>query len=70
MLILWGLLAEFLGLLFVSPLTAGLCAGVAGNLPISSWYWRIAAFLAMIFGIALTRISFGAITGRIQLRRT
>ena len=44
----------------------GICAGVAWNLPIS-WYWRIAAFLAMIFGIALARFRLGVITGRIQL---
>lgn len=44
----------------------GICAGVAWNLPIS-WYCRIAAYLAMNFGVALARISFGMITGRIQL---
>ena len=44
----------------------GICAGVAWNLPIF-WYWKIAAFLAMNFIIALVRMSFGMITGRIQL---
>jgi len=44
----------------------GICAGVAWNFPITL-YWRIAAYLAMNFGVALARISFGMITGRIQL---
>jgi hypothetical protein len=44
----------------------GICAGVAWNLPIF-WYWKIAAFLAMNFTIALARISYGVITGQIQL---
>jgi hypothetical protein len=44
----------------------GICAGVAWNLPITL-YRRIAAYLAMNFGVALARISFGMITGRIQL---
>ena len=56
-------------LVLVGPVIFGLygfCAGVAWNLPIS-WHWRIAAFLAMIFGIALARFRLGVITGRIQL---
>ena len=44
----------------------GICAVVAWNLPIS-WYWKIAAFLAMYFTIGLARILFGVITGHIQL---
>ena len=44
----------------------GTCAFVALNLPIF-WYWKIAAFLAMNFAIALARILFGVMTGHIQL---
>ena len=44
----------------------GICAGVAWKLPIC-WYWKIAAFVAMSFTIALARVLFGVITGLIQL---
>jgi hypothetical protein len=44
----------------------GICAGVAWKLTIR-WYWKIAAFLAMSFTIALARILFGVITGSVQL---